>query len=97
MLTLNLLIFFLVVGVITATLGMYQYRKTGGWLCLVFSYYMLGFWGLAMPLKTALHATSLFGMFYLSTIWPIWMGQGVFGYNLVEHTPLWFIAMMFNF
>jgi hypothetical protein len=97
MLTLPLLIMCWVVGFITAALGIYQYVQTRRWLCLVFSYYMVGFWVLAMPLKMALHATSLFGMFYLSTVWPLWIGQGVFGYHMVNHTPLWLIAMMFNF
>jgi hypothetical protein len=97
MLTLPILIALFITGLVTSAWGVYKYVKSRRWRWLVFSYYMLGFWGLAMPLKIALHATSMFAMLYLSTIWPIWLGQGVFGYSLLAHTPMWFIALLFNF
>jgi hypothetical protein len=79
-----LAVIFLIFGLVTK-----QFKLAG------LSYLATGFFGLALPFKFMLSATTWFGMAFISLIWPIWLSQNA-GFKVMDFVPQSVLALMFN-
>lgn len=95
MLSLELMILGLVLAVLGLALGLDLFRKGRRAAGVAVAYLSPGFFGVAMPLATAISATSPIGILVLTLIWPIWLLQNPLGFSIAF--PEWLAALMFSF
>jgi len=67
------------------------------WFYALLTYLFTGYFAVAFPFKAMLAATSFFGIVFLSTVWPVWLAQGLFGYHMLDWFPKGFLQLLFNF
>jgi len=77
-------------------LGMLYMAWKREWKYAALAYVLTGFFLIALPFKVGMQAMSMFAVGFLSLIWPIWLTQEPFDYNLLSYFPTWFVSLLFN-
>ena len=74
-----------------------MFWRTKKWWWLAAGYLLTGLFAVAIPLKLLVPATNLLGVLLLTVFWPLWCGQTLFGYNVLDWFPESFWAYFFDF
>lgn len=73
----------------------YLYKRW--WGLAAICYLLVGLFGIAVPFKIGLAATSILGMLFLSVVWPVWMLQTPLGFSMLSWAEPTFWSFLFDF